>query len=253
MLREQLSCHRRIALDYNSKAQFLVAHSKEETFDIFERCRVLIEFAEHFGTDGKQISFSSLRLEQNGQTVVPKNSRTKLRDKEHLPNTLNPPVKVTWKAKCVSLAQKASCGASCRSPEESSYPQLIALALHTADLLQEGGPSESSSASLCPLLHPPVWTREAVLIPGQALVTSPWVHLGPTGVPRVLWPCWQTCCSLFSSNKKQDMMSWFLPWILRIGWLRGWDISGGRERGLCACWEREGLCNKEADATSPCQ
>lgn len=106
MLREQLSCHRRIALDYNSEAQFLVAHSKEETFDIFERCRVLIEFAEDFGTDGKQISFSSLRLEQNGQTVVPKNSRTKLRDKEHLPNTLNPSVKVTWKAKFVSLAQK---------------------------------------------------------------------------------------------------------------------------------------------------
>jgi len=31
---------------------------------------VLIEFAEHFDTDGKQISVLSLRLEQCGQTVL---------------------------------------------------------------------------------------------------------------------------------------------------------------------------------------
>lgn len=107
----------------------------------------------------------------------------------------------------------------------------------------------------------PVWkptcisvSEEALLIPGVTLATSPWPSFrAGGGYPTALGPCWQTCCSLFSSNKKQDVTGYISPWILWIGWLRDWDSSGGgNETRPFACWEKEGLCNKEADAISPC-
>lgn len=44
-----------------------------------------------------------------------------------------------------------------------------------------------------------------------------------------------------------------MPWIVWIGWFRDWDSSrGGNETRPFACQEKEVLCNKEADAISPC-
>lgn len=44
-----------------------------------------------------------------------------------------------------------------------------------------------------------------------------------------------------------------MPWTVWIGWFRDWDSSrGGNETRPFACQEKEVLCNKEADAISPC-
>lgn len=66
------------------------------------------------------------------------------------------------------------------------------------------------------------------------------LHSGPAIAASAFRPCWQTCHSLFSSNKKQDTMGWILPWILWIGWLRNWDIWG-RKQAVCLLGERWSL------------